>query len=360
MQVYTYRFLAPEEGTMTATHPEIETKPKTNPNRPTPGERDGRLQTVAQWLVEGKPREEALNAIQSVWLVGRRAAQAYLHDAQAMLADEAAEQEELFYLRLSQRQRDRLLETVLNYTQALNAVDPKMVRMLTALVGAACRLLDGRNRTAGQIHKMLRGSPGEPSPVRGRVPSDAAPASLNEQLDAFDQHLKQALTKAENVAHQRAVRADDLPGMPVITADQAAEESPETLRAPVAAAPEAPLEVFARIIRPEGAPDIDDVFGAERATQEEVKMLRAAGDETDDPGLDEAMLAVLAGTKRPGRRRVVRRTGPQGRPDPDNEWMRRELTCARAQARHPADEATPKMKPGKELGATGATNMRTT
>jgi hypothetical protein len=195
--------------------------------RPTHAERDHRLQVIAQWLIEGKPRGDALIAIQATFQVSRRTAQAYLHDTQAMLAADAAEQEELFYLRMSQWQRDRLLEAVLSFSQALNQVDPKVLRNLSLLVASACRLMDGRNRTAGQIRQMLRDAErnianreAPEKPVDEQRPSNELVSledkhrDLTARLAAIAEQLEQSLGTGENVARNVAESPRHIPQLP--------------------------------------------------------------------------------------------------------------------------------------------------
>jgi len=108
-------------------------------------------------LLDGKTRAEIQDLLCIEHDVSRRSAQIYVSAAQRLLATEAGELEQLFYLRLSQHQRDKLMGIVMSYAQSPSSVDPKVLTALTKLVQTACKLLDGRNATALEIQKLIAG-----------------------------------------------------------------------------------------------------------------------------------------------------------------------------------------------------------
>jgi len=130
---------------------------RTAAERATSAERELRLVRAADWLLEGKPRREILGHLMAQYQLSRRMAQKDVLEVQKRLATEAADEEQLFYLRLGQQQRDELLAAVLNFVRGAENVDPQVVGNVTKLVATAARLLDGRSAAAVQIHKLVGG-----------------------------------------------------------------------------------------------------------------------------------------------------------------------------------------------------------
>jgi hypothetical protein len=130
---------------------------RTAVERATSAEREQRLVHVADCLLEGKPRREILEHLMAQYQLSRRMAQKDVLEAQKRLATESADEEQLFYLRLGQQQRDELLAAVLNFVRGAGNADPQVVVNVTKLVATAARLLDGRSAAAVQIHKLVGG-----------------------------------------------------------------------------------------------------------------------------------------------------------------------------------------------------------
>ncbi len=115
-----------------------------------------RLQVLAEMLVYGASRREALEMAQQKWGVSRRTAQAYLQRVQQQLAREAADEDRLFHLRLSQLQRDKLVGLALRYAHdKREQLDPHVLQSLSAIITAVRGLLDSRDRAAGEIHQLV-------------------------------------------------------------------------------------------------------------------------------------------------------------------------------------------------------------
>lgn len=125
-----------------------------------------RLGLVVGWLLDGLTRTEVLEHVQQRWQVGLRMAQIYVQRAQRQLAAESFQEDRIYYLRLSQVQRDRLLRLVFQTVQTLGHTSPEQIRALATLVAAGCRLLDSRDRTARTLQQAQDdlGQPPLPSP----------------------------------------------------------------------------------------------------------------------------------------------------------------------------------------------------
>jgi hypothetical protein len=117
---------------------------------------EDRLHILAEMLVYGTSRQDILDLAQRRWGVSRRTAQDYLHTVRQRLAAEAADEDRLFALHLSQLQRDKLVGLALRYTQHTKEdFDPKVLQSLAAMITAVRGLLDSRDRTAAEIHQLV-------------------------------------------------------------------------------------------------------------------------------------------------------------------------------------------------------------
>jgi hypothetical protein len=167
---------------------------------------EDRLQILAEMLVYGASREEILDQAQRRWGVSRRTAQDYLHTVRQRLTGEAAEDDRLFALRLSQLQRDKLVGLALRYTLSTKEeFDPKVLQSLAAMITAVRGLLDSRDRTAAEIHQLVAeqicktesAAPPRPDPASG---DEARPPA------AADGHNRTATPSANGksrLPHQR-------------------------------------------------------------------------------------------------------------------------------------------------------------
>ncbi len=130
-----------------------------------------RLQAVAEMVIFGASRREVTLFTRAQWGLGRRTAQEYLKRVQERLAREAGTQDRLFYLKLSQLQRDRLVGLALRYAQEnLDHLDARVLQTLAGMITAARGLLDSRDRAAGEIHSLVT------EQRQGRELAAAAPA----------------------------------------------------------------------------------------------------------------------------------------------------------------------------------------
>lgn len=166
--------------------PQISIQPHGSPGvKPAapPEERDHRLLSISTWLLEGQPRTEVVATAQALWGISRRTAQLYVQQAQRRLAREAIEEDRLFYLRLSQLQRDKVLNLVFRYLQQ-GLFDPKVLRALTGLVTAVQKLLDSRDQTAAEVHKLLGGIEQPPAMVQTVARPTTAPTEEQRQATA--------------------------------------------------------------------------------------------------------------------------------------------------------------------------------
>jgi hypothetical protein len=140
-----------------------------------------RLHVLAEMLVYGASRQDILDLAQRRWGVSRRTAQDYLHTVRQRLAGEAADEDRLFALRLSQLQRDKLVGLALRYTQhTKEEFDPKVLQSLAAMITAVRGLLDSRDRTAAEIHQLVaeqvrKAENAGPPPHQEAIPETEAP-----------------------------------------------------------------------------------------------------------------------------------------------------------------------------------------
>ncbi len=150
------------------------------PEKTSPDELRERLLCVSEWLLDGQPQHEMVALAMARWSIERRTAQVYLQKARRRLAAQAAREDRMFYLRLSQMQRDRLMRLVFRHMEIIEHHTPQKLRALTGLVAATCRLLDSRDQTATAIHRMngFEERPARPGPTPRRDRPHRRPGPL--------------------------------------------------------------------------------------------------------------------------------------------------------------------------------------
>ncbi len=116
---------------------------------------EDRLVEIGEWLIHGVKRADAVKSAMASYGVGRRAAQGYVHDAMNRLAREGAEEHRLFQLRVSQQQRENLAWLAMQAVDRAFNAEKFDGRGMAALINAANKALDGRDRAAAEIHKLL-------------------------------------------------------------------------------------------------------------------------------------------------------------------------------------------------------------
>jgi hypothetical protein len=117
---------------------------------------EARLAAIAELLVYGASQQDILALVQKQWGVSLRTAQEDLRTVRQRLAGEAATEDQLLSLRVSQLQRDKLVGLALRYM--LNPpedLDPKLLQSLASLLTAVRGLLDSRDRTAMEIQQVV-------------------------------------------------------------------------------------------------------------------------------------------------------------------------------------------------------------
>jgi hypothetical protein len=115
-----------------------------------------RLLEVAEMLIFGASRREVIEMARRRFGVSQRTAQLYVQQAQKRMALEAADEDRLFHLRLSQLQRDKLVGLALRYAHDnREQLDPRVLQSLAAVITAVRGLLDSRDRAVGEIHQLV-------------------------------------------------------------------------------------------------------------------------------------------------------------------------------------------------------------
>jgi hypothetical protein len=115
-----------------------------------------RLQTMAEMLIFGASRRDVIQFAEAQWRLSKRTAQEYLKRVQERLSRDEASEDRLFYLKLSQLQRDKLVGLALRYAhENRERLDPKVLQSLAAITTAVRGLLDSRDRAAGEIHQLV-------------------------------------------------------------------------------------------------------------------------------------------------------------------------------------------------------------
>jgi hypothetical protein len=117
---------------------------------------EARLQAITEMLVYGAAQQEILALVQKQWGVSQRTAQDDLYTVRQRLTGEAAAEDHLFSLRVSQLQRDKLVGLALRYmVNPPEDLDPKLLQSLAALLTAVRGLLDSRDKTAAEIQQLV-------------------------------------------------------------------------------------------------------------------------------------------------------------------------------------------------------------
>jgi hypothetical protein len=116
--------------------------------------RERRVLRLIEQLVDGTPRRKLVVLSMHEWNISKRTAQVYVKEAEDALHAEACELPPLFALELSQMQRNKILERLL---ERANGSGENDVNDYCKLINMAIRILDSRDRTA---ERMLRGENG--------------------------------------------------------------------------------------------------------------------------------------------------------------------------------------------------------
>jgi hypothetical protein len=145
----------------TATATTAATSPAaTNPDREggatdpaTPEQALERTRTVLGWLLDGLPPSAAVDQVQQEWAVGLRMAQLYVQRARQMIVEEGSDEEEIYYRRLAQQQRDRLIFVLFRALKGVDQMEPDRIRSLASIITAGTKLLESRDRVVLQEKK---------------------------------------------------------------------------------------------------------------------------------------------------------------------------------------------------------------
>jgi hypothetical protein len=146
--------------------------------------REMRLEAIAEMLVYGATPQDVLARAQKHWGVSHRTAQEDLRTVRQRLAGDAAADDHLFSLRVSQLQRDKLVGLALRYMiNPPEDLDPKLLQSLASLLTAVRGLLDSRDRTAAEIQQVVeeRLHNGAKVVPVAEVPGPAAPGNGHAQ-----------------------------------------------------------------------------------------------------------------------------------------------------------------------------------
>ncbi len=138
----------------------MSTKPEVRAEAAAESVIEERLQALAEMVIFGASRREVTQFVLAQWGLSRRTAQEYLKRVQERLARDtvaqAAGEDRLFYLKLSQLQRDRLVGLALRYAhENREKLDPRVLQALAGIITAVRGLLDSRDRAAGEIHQLV-------------------------------------------------------------------------------------------------------------------------------------------------------------------------------------------------------------
>jgi len=136
-----------------------------------------RLQRLAELLVHGATRADLIDMAMRRWQVSRRTAEGYAQTVRERLVGQAACTDRLFYLTLSQLQRDQLVGLALRYTMnERENFDPHVMQSLSAMITAVRGLLDSRDRCAAEIHQLVEEKIGAAKKVVRDSVADSAAA----------------------------------------------------------------------------------------------------------------------------------------------------------------------------------------
>jgi hypothetical protein len=193
---------------------------------------DFRQLMVMEWLQQCRARSEVVSYAMLQWGISRRTAQCYVQEAIRRLSGESATEPRGYFLRMSQLQRERLLQQVLAAAEGRKEMDTAGIKALARLVEAGCKLLDSRDRTTDALlewHEELvreerqekQGeAPATPAATQPALPEPTVPA-----LPAAEGQLSpelQAAVQAVLAQAQQLVPDEELD--PAALDDMTAEE----------------------------------------------------------------------------------------------------------------------------------------
>jgi hypothetical protein len=205
----------------------LSTTPETKPVASAADAVEARLQAIAELLVYGASQQEILGLVQKQWGVSQRTAQDDLHTVRQRLAGEAATEDQLFALRVSQLQRDKLVGLALRYAVNPPAdLDPQLLQALASLITAVRGLLDSHDRTAAEIQHLVEerlAHDGKVAPPP-EAPCPAAPVNGHAPAAVALPNGKGHVRRNRNGACAAVSRAIMRPPLPADAATPAAAE----------------------------------------------------------------------------------------------------------------------------------------
>jgi hypothetical protein len=112
------------------------------------------MEMLTEMVVHGASRHDVIGYCVQRWGLSRRTAEVCLQTIRRRMACDAAAEDRLFYLKLSQLQRDRLVQVAMRYSQ-LEQFNASVLNALAAMITAVRGLLDSRDRTAVEICELI-------------------------------------------------------------------------------------------------------------------------------------------------------------------------------------------------------------
>jgi hypothetical protein len=185
---------------------------------------ESRLSTVCRWMHEGIANATILDKIMHEWRVARRTAQDYVQRCRDRIKDDAAREARMVQLRLSQEQRNLLYQALANELMKPNW-EPERLRVLTAAINAACRLLDGRDKAARELHKELGFIKEDEKGKKGQAAQSTLSAS---NLREYRQQQRESAKEGREVMNKLNQLRTDQAAPPA--GDRAAELIPDKIR----------------------------------------------------------------------------------------------------------------------------------
>ncbi len=150
-----------------------------------------RLQALAEMVIFGASRREVMQFALAQWGLSRRTAQEYLKRVQERLARDTAGEDRLFYLKLSQLQRDRLVGLALRYAhENREKLDPRVLQALAGIITAVRGLLDSRDRAAGEIHQLVTEQVCQAKELAAADPAPQPPAEEDQHTPAGNDEVE--------------------------------------------------------------------------------------------------------------------------------------------------------------------------
>jgi hypothetical protein len=131
-----------------------ETKQANEKRRAEFDEYEARMEMLTEMVVHGASRHDVIGYCVQRWGLSRRTAEVCLQTIRRRMACDAAAEDRLFYLKLSQLQRDRLVQVAMRYSQ-LEQFNASVLNALAAMITAVRGLLDSRDRTAVEICELI-------------------------------------------------------------------------------------------------------------------------------------------------------------------------------------------------------------